>query len=179
MIRLIPEKKFFPFMVIVSFLFMVGGPVYSDLQVGSSISGKILSPDKITPVAGAIVKAAEMESKKVYESQATAENGFYEITGLPKGTYDIAVQAEKGLYAVNKLLNVGEIESHSVSLVLNENPENPKEEKGEKPEGTEAKKGKPGFWNNPLTATLAVVGIAVVLGFAIEEITEEEPISPH
>ncbi|MEW5806569.1 MAG: carboxypeptidase-like regulatory domain-containing protein [Acidobacteriota bacterium] len=179
--RLMSVKKFFAFMVILSFIFMVASPGFSRQQTGSRVSGKILSSDKTTPVAGAIVKAAEIESKKVYESQPTTESGSYEISGLPKGTYDIAVQAEKGLYAVNKLLDVGMNESLSLSLALNENAENPGMAKGENTKEAKAKPAKTGFWNNPLTATLTLVGIAIVVGLAIDELTDEEeekPMSP-
>ncbi len=191
------------FLVIISFLSLVISPGYSQSLKGSSIKGRILSSDQNAPVAGAIVKAANIKSKKIYESKPTIENGYYEISGLQKGTYDIAVQMDEGLYVVNKLLNLGENKSHTLSLALKETPatlqeeeekekkeeekakegeEQGKEEEGEEEEGEEVitpedeemDEEKLGFWDNPVTASFAFAGIATVLGFGIEELTEEE-----
>jgi len=167
--------------VILSFLLLAVSPAFPQMQQGSSISGRILLADKKAPVAGAIVKAAEIESKKIFESGPTAPNGSYEIAGLSKGNYDVAVQIGNGLYVVNKILNVQENESYALSLTLQEDPKAQEEQKNEeKPAETppatteEQKDSKIGFWNNPLTATLTLVGIAIVTGYAIDEVTKEE-----
>lgn len=169
--------KFISFIALFSFLFLVTSPGYTQSQQGSRISGKILSSDKNTPIGGAIVKAAEIESKKIYESKPTIENGYYEILGLEKGTYDIAVQIDNGLYIANKLLNIGEGEAHTLSLALNETP--PGQDEEITPEEFEKKSKKIGFWDNPLVAVIAITGVALVVGLAIDQFTEDdEPPSP-
>ena len=165
------------FLVILSFLFLVASPGYSQSLKGSSISGRILSSDQKVPITGAIVKAAEIESKKIYESKPTIENGYYEILGLEKGTYDIAVQIDNGLYIANKLLNIGEGEAHALSLALNETP--PGQDEEITPEEFKKKKRGVGFWDNPLVAVIAIAGVALVVGLAIDQFTEDdEPSSP-
>lgn len=176
------------FLVIIAFLSLVASPGYTQFLEGTSISGRILSTDQAAPISGAIVKAADIKTKKIYESKPTAQNGYYEISGLESGTYDIAVQVSDGLFLVNKLFKLGKNQSHTLSLSLMENPEalpeeekNKEEEKGKKEEGEaegeEEEEGEDealGFWDNPLTATAAFVGIAIATSWGVEQITEEE-----
>ncbi len=188
------------FLIILAFISLIASPGYTQSLKGTSISGRILSSDQAAPIIGAIVKAADIKSKKIYESKPTAKNGYYEISGLESGTYDIAVQVDEGLYLVNKLLNLGENQSHTLSLTLKENPADPQEEEKtqekEKAKGEEedVEKGEDvgeedeavtaedqdeedeavAFWDNPLTATLSFVGIALVTSWGVDELTEEE-----
>lgn len=189
------------FLVILAFISLIASPGYTQSLQGTSISGRILSSDQAAPIIGAIVKAADIKSKKIYESKPTAKNGYYEISGLGSGTYDIAVQVDEGLYLVNKLLDLGENQSHTLSLTLKENPADPQEGeektqeeekgKGEEEVGEEGKDVEEGdetatpedqdeedealaFWDNPLTATLSFVGIALVTSWGVDELTEEE-----
>lgn len=174
------------YVVILSFLLLIVSPVASQPQ-GSSISGRILLSEGKTPVAGAIVKAAEIESKTIYESTPTAENGSYELSGLVEGRYDIAVQLGNGLYVVNRILSVAENESYALSLALQEKKEQEEQKEGEVKE-EEKKEGEPvkkeekekekerrlGFWENPLTATGTLIGIAALVSYGVNESTKEK-----
>jgi hypothetical protein len=200
--KVLSATGFASFLVILVFLSLCASPGYAQSLEGTSISGRILSTDQAAPISGAIVKAADIKSKKIYESNPTAKNGYYEISGLESGTYDIAVQVDDGLYLVNKLLNLGTDQSHTLSLTLKENPaasqegeeKTQEEEEGEKkkeegevveeggeegeetitPEDQEEEEEALGFWDNPLTATGAFIGIALVTSWGVDELTDEE-----
>jgi len=49
------------------------------------------------------------------------------------------------------------------------------------PSPQEASEGKKGlsFWDNPLTATLIVLGAAVVVGVVVDELTDDDEASPN
>jgi hypothetical protein len=72
----------------------------------SSIIGRVTAGDGKDPVNGATVIAYHLSSAEIYKSTVTLSNGKYEITGLPHGYYDVAVESADGLYVSNQVLNV-------------------------------------------------------------------------
>jgi hypothetical protein len=60
------------------------------LEVGGTISGTVLGPDGVTPVAGASVTAIDFDTRGG-RATATAADGGYAIRGLPAGEYEVRV----------------------------------------------------------------------------------------
>ena len=165
----------------------------------SEISGIILLPDGLTPITGVKVKAANLETKQIYSSEKTALDGVYKLASLPAGSYDLAVETPDGLYASDAVVDAVAGKRQVVSLAIRktagvqeepqkppEPPENPPaegEEKPQKPEEPPAepepepakgtKEGK-SFWRSPLGAGILIVGGAVVIGVAANEIVGDD-----
>jgi hypothetical protein len=85
-------------------------------QTGSNLSGRILSQTG-EPVVGARVLAYHLSSEEVFDSEATDAKGGYEISGLPYGYFDVAVETPQGLYVADQVVNVPP--SGKVALSLN------------------------------------------------------------
>jgi hypothetical protein len=113
----------------------------------AEIRGNVLAADGLTAVAGVSVKAANMQTRQVYTSQPTGQNGMYSLQNLPAGSYDLAVETSHGLYPADTLVDANAGKRLTVSLALkpvaaqpDENakedpPAPPKPEEGTKDEG--------------------------------------------
>ena len=84
----------------------------------AEIHGNILAADGLTAVAGVSVKAANMDTRAVYTSTTTGQDGHYTLKGIPAGSYDLAVETPQGLYAANLLVDVDAGRRTAVSLAL-------------------------------------------------------------
>ena len=83
-----------------------------------SLKGAVVRGDKATPVTGARVYAVHLDTKQVFTSAPSADKGDYQLTGLPYGYYDIAVETSDGLFLANRVINAPAGEKIEVSLVL-------------------------------------------------------------
>ena len=157
--------------------------VLAAAQSSAAIRGVILASDGLTAVQGATVKAANLETSRVYESARTGRDGSYELASLPAGPYELAVETTGGkLYATDTTINAGAGKQTAVSLALRADAqegtpagqEKPKEEPPkEQPKpadpnepSPDANKKKSGtsFWRSKTGASILIVGGAVVLG---------------
>jgi len=70
----------------------------SGAQAAAEIHGAVLESDGLTAVAGAVVKAAHLETLTVYQSEPTPATGVYRLPNLPAGSYDMAVETTQGVF---------------------------------------------------------------------------------
>ncbi len=49
----------------------------------AEIGGLVLLPDGLTPVAGVSVKAANVDTERIYSSARTGQDGVYRLSDLP------------------------------------------------------------------------------------------------
>ncbi len=82
------------------------------------LRGKVGSAETGQPIAGARVYAVHLDTKQVFTSAITNAKGEYQITGLPFGYYDLAVETPDGLYLANRVINAPAGEKVDVSLML-------------------------------------------------------------
>mgnify|MGYP001584423150 CR=1 FL=1 len=165
----------------------------------AEISGMILLPDGLTPVTGVRVKAANLETKQVYSSEKTSQDGVYRLASLPAGAYDLAVETPDGLYASDALVDAVAGKRQVVSLAIRKGaqpgvregrdeppkpaegepaPEGEKKEEPKKdepatepePEQVKGKKSGQSFWRTPWGAGILIVGGAIVIGYGADAI---------
>jgi hypothetical protein len=139
----------------------------------ATLGGRIVSLGDRAPLAGARVHVGEHRTKEIAVSLTTGEDGSFEITGLPPAAYDLAVESESGIYVVESPVRLEAGQRRTVQLAVSRAAAN---EGGGAKAG--AKKSLSAWWNNPLTATLIVVGAAVIVGTIIGSSTNETPSSP-
>src|SRR5712691_7737814 len=82
------------------------------------VSGTILRTGSGDPVKGAVLKLAHRPDSKIFESARTDAKGRYSLSGLPSGSYDLAVETDGGLYLVGApfALQPGERRTMSLSV---------------------------------------------------------------
>lgn len=71
----------------------------------SGIRGKVVRADGL-PVRGAVVHASSLQTGEEIVSTPTDHRGEFEISGMPHGYYDLAVETDEGLFAGNRVVNV-------------------------------------------------------------------------
>lgn len=84
----------------------------------AEIRGNVLSADGLRGVAGVSVKAAHLETRQIFTSGSTLQDGTYTLAALPPGTYDLAVETPQGLYVADILVKAEPGRSSMVSLAL-------------------------------------------------------------
>lgn len=72
----------------------------------STILGQVLGRDGKTPAVGAVVHVYHLSSEGTFSSAPVASNGKFEVSGLPYGYFDIAVETSAGLFVADQVANV-------------------------------------------------------------------------
>jgi hypothetical protein len=128
----------------------------------AALSGQILSAEAHAPVSGVVVRMVDPGSGDLYTSAPTDDKGAFEIDSLPAATYALSVQQDQGVYVAGShvVLAPGEHRSVQVAVYAKKNATGP-----EAQDPTYKASG----WNNPLVATLLALGIAVVIGYGMQE----------
>ena len=144
-------------------------------QEVATLSGTVLAFDGKQPVDGAILHVGDMRTGKIYSSVATNNAGDFVLSGLPPAAYELAVEMDGGLYLVGAPLQLTAGQERDVQVAIH-----PQTVADPATASEDEKNRKMGFWDNPLTASLAVIGLAVLFGVAISELdnTDEGIASP-
>jgi len=168
----------------------VAGPIGAT-PANSTLSGVVRSGGGNAPLPGARVLAGDVATGEVYPSSPTAEDGTFEISDLRPATYRIAVEANSGLYLIEQPVPLAAGANQAVGISVDPSMNAATDDvgtgggkgsgKGDDDEDDDdpgavppPKKGsRPQIWNNPLTASLAVFGLAVIFGLVIENATDD------
>jgi len=120
------------------------------------------------PLAGAVVRLIDSDSGDLFSSAHTDGEGRFQIVGLPPSIYVLGVESEGGLFTSQTPVSLEPGQGRSVQVAIHQL---------EKPAPGQQKKKKKGGspWDNPLTATLIVLGAAILVGVIIDELVEDEP----
>ncbi|HEU4402789.1 MAG TPA: carboxypeptidase-like regulatory domain-containing protein [Candidatus Polarisedimenticolia bacterium] len=84
----------------------------------AAIRGDLYQPDGKEKLAGGKVTAINVRTGKQYPSNVTGDNGAYEISGLPAGTYDLVVESSGGVFVADNLIDLDRGESISLSYAV-------------------------------------------------------------
>lgn len=153
------------------------------------LEGRILS-DEGKPIEKAVVKIRNLDTGDEFTSPPTAANGNYKFTRLPPGRYEVAVQTERGMYLGNRTVDLVNKEAQSYSFSLKAaSPEQALKE-AEAARGEEEPRRRPtaarpaitpseaaskmGLWNNPTTAVLLGIAIAIGAAIVIDEARDDD-----
>ena len=105
-----------------------------------------------------------------------AADGSFEAAGIPVGQSELAIETSEGLYVVATPVAIAPGTTRRIQLAYGGRQDT----SAPPPTENEKKKKGGGVWANPVYASLIVVGSAIVLGFAIDQLTQSdnEPVSP-
>jgi hypothetical protein len=141
----------------------------------ASLSGRVLLADGRMPVTSGKVHVGNPRTGAI----ATADlrgDGTFTVSGLEPATYQVAVETAGVLNVASNAVLLGPGQSKAVQVAVD-----PVLAQAATPAEEEERKKKVGMslWNNPLMATAIVVVSAVVVGVAVDGLTDddEEPAS--
>ena len=132
-------------------------------------------------LAGRVLPAPDgrVEAKTVWVGAipaAVGADGSFQATGIPPGSSELAIETSAGLYVVATPVAIAPGTTRRVQLAFGGRQDS----SAPPPPENEKKKKRGGVWANPLSATLIIVGSAIVVGFAIDQLTQSDvhPVSP-
>jgi len=138
----------------------------------AGVSGAVFEATDQKPLSGAKVHLGNPKTGEIFSSQPTGDDGVFEVSSVPAATYEIAIEANGGLFLVGSPVKLGP--GQNQALALNVNPTATADPGSD---DLQQMRGTAGLWNNPLTATLLVVGSAIVAGVLIDQATNDSPAS--
>jgi len=143
---------------------LVGLP--QTLAAGGSLDGSIVRSVDQSPMVGARIHIANPRTKEIISSAPAGRKGSFVVSEIPADRYSLAVEHEGGLYVVETPLQV--TDGGKQTLNLSVAPMSDQEKSNL--ENSNDKDNPAGFalWDNPLSAALVVLGIAVVVGVVID-----------
>ncbi len=132
-----------------------------------SIAGHVLSAQSKTPLAGVQVHVGDPQTGEI-RSAPTAADGSFTVAGLQPSSYEIAVQSDAGVYLAQGALRLDRGQARHVQVAVN--PQIAPSPTEQNRRGT--RRG--GWWNNPFAATLVVLGSAILVGVAVDQLTDDD-----
>ncbi len=84
----------------------------------ASIVGKVLAADGKSAARQVRVLAYHLSSERTFTSEPSNRKGEVQITGLPFGYYDLAVETPEGLFVANRVLNVAPASKSEAIFIL-------------------------------------------------------------
>jgi hypothetical protein len=107
---------------------------------------------------------------------AVAADGSFRMEGIPAGPAELAIETSAGLYVVATPVVIAPGATRRVQLAYGGRQDTGPPATPE----SDAKKKRGGIWANPATATLIIIGSAIVVGVAIDQMTHNAsaPASP-
>jgi len=156
---------------VIASLQVLSVPVLAGPQT-ATLSGVILSTADNAPLPGARVFVGDPATGRVVPSPATGDSGSFTVTGLSPGRYEIAVETGEGLYIVSTPVQLAPGAVQDVQIKVD--PDAKADDDDDDPAGGGVPPSGTSVWNNPLPASLLVLGGAVVLGLLVENATDDE-----
>jgi len=139
-------------------------------EVAATLTGSIVRSADGSPLAGARLHVSDPKTGKIFSSPPATDDGAFTLAELPPSTYALAVESEGGLYLVGTPLQLAPAATRTVNLAVN--PQSVLRD-GEA-ESDDDDDEKWGFFENPLTATLIILGVATVLGIAVDNLSDDD-----
>jgi hypothetical protein len=155
---------------VIASLQVLSVPVLAGPQT-ATLSGVIRSTADNAPLPGARVFVGDPATGRVVPSPTTGDSGSFTVTDLSPGRYEIAVETGEGLYIVSTPVQLAPGAVQDVQIKVDPDA---KADDDDDPAGGGVPPSGTSVWNNPLTASLIVLGGAVVLGFLVENATDDE-----
>ncbi|TDI48154.1 MAG: carboxypeptidase regulatory-like domain-containing protein [Acidobacteria bacterium] len=139
----------------------------------ATLAGTIYAFDGEQPVDGAILHAGDMRTGEIYSSAATNSDGIFVLSDLPPAAYELAVEKDGGLYLVGAPLQLAPGQKRDVQVAIH--PETVPDVAPDPKTVSEEKENREMDWlDNPLFASLVVIGVSILFGALISTLDESD-----
>jgi hypothetical protein len=158
-------------------LSITGSDVLGTVADGAltSIEGRIVLEDGTTPLPGAVLRVAPLDSEVTYESAATDDEGRFRLADLPAGDYVLSVRDGSRVYQLGPGVRLAPGKHEDVLLGLAPgDAEKGEAEKGEEEEEDDDEEL--GLIKNSLTITLLAISGVTLLYWGFEELDGDDPL---
>ncbi len=139
-------------------------PAGARAAIGATLEGRVL-PDK----------SGVAHAQTVWVGSRPAPvgpDGTFRADGLAAGPANVAIETPEGMYVVPTPITIAPGTTRSVQLAFGGRQNSSDGEPTNPPDDEKHKKKALGFWDNPLTATLTVIGAAVLVGVGVDRLTK-------
>ena len=167
--------------LIVTFPLPVTPPALAATADGTAaISGTLFSATSSTPLAGARLHLKDPVTGASFVSSVAGADGAFDLENVPASSYHLAVESNCSLYVVDAPVRLDADATRHVRVAVRETGRGRGGRADSETPDADKKEGKEkSFWTNPLTATLLVVGGAILVGVIVDQATNEDaPASP-
>jgi hypothetical protein len=134
------------------------------------LTGVIRTADR-SPLAGARLLAAQADDGEVFRSEPTTGDGSFTLSDLPPGSYSLAVEIDDGIYLVQDPLPVVAGVKRVVQIAVGVEPSG---STGSVASATAGETPTPSVWSNPYSAGAIVLGLAIIVGVLVKNVTDDE-----
>lgn len=138
----------------------------------ASLTGRVLLAGGQSPVTAGKVHVGNSRTGQI-ATAALSPEGTFTVEGLPPATYEVAVETAGVLNVASNAVHLAPGQNKAVKIAVDPNL---KVEPTPRPQKEDPRLGT--IWNNPLAATAIVVVSAVVVGIAIDGLTDDDDEQP-
>ena len=144
----------------------------------ASLTGRVVHAGAQVPIGSGKVHVGDPRTGQIATTDLSRE-GTFTVSGLAPGTYELAVETGGVVNVASNPVLLGPDQNKAVQISVDPKmaqtgPDGPPAD----PAATSNKKTGTTFWNNPLTATAIVVLSAVVVGIAIDGMSDDDDEQP-
>ena len=136
-------------------------------QEGATLAGTVYAVDGQQPIDGAVLHAGDIRTGEIYSSASTSADGSFVLSGLPPAAYKLAVETDGGLYVVGTSVQLVAGQERDVQLAL-------RPDVAQDPEEADDDDDEMGFMDNPLFASLTVIGASILFGWLLSELDDSD-----
>jgi len=102
-----PQREGRRFVAVATVLLLTAGLLaFPRATTTQRLGGKVLGPDGVTPVAGAVVVFKERRDGRTYISEPTEKDGTYRVSGIPDGEYLLTIRTDAGEFEISKSVEI-------------------------------------------------------------------------
>ena len=119
------------------------------------LSGRVMETDGFTPRSGVVVALVDEESRTIYRSEPTNEEGAFQIESAPAGGYKLLAETDQGAFLASNDFKLVEGDNKPVALKLTPGASNSTIAPGQAGAGAS-------WWQWAIAGTIVVLGLLVV-----------------
>lgn len=152
---------------------LIGGTGAFASSTPAALQGTITVKGGTAPVAGAVLLVGNPRDGSVVPSAPADAQGRFTVQDLPPATYRVAVRQGESLWVVDAPVTLAPGQMRELTVGIN-----PQQAPSPKEAQKQSHSDNMSFWNNPLTASLLVVGAAILVGVAIDAASDDDEPTP-
>ena len=141
----------------------------------ASLTGRVVLAGVQAPIVAGKVHVGDPRTGQIATADLSRE-GTFTVAGLAPGAYQVAVESGGVLNVASNPVLLGPDQNKAVQIAVD--PKLRQENDPMPPAEPKKKDSGQSFWNNPLTATAIVVVSAVVVGIAIDGLSDDDDEAP-